>query len=193
MFLFIDLVGSTSFAEEFGDLRAQQFLSALFTAFAKPVRQYRGTIDDYVGDAAIITWPMTRGLRQDNCVKCAFAIVDAIEADADKWLQKFGRVPRLRIALHGGPIVTAEVGVDHHKIAYFGDTVNTTARLESLSRTLGVPILISSDLAKRLDFSGDIKAEYLGQHALKGRGQSLGVMALTREKEPALKLVARSA
>lgn len=193
VFLFIDLVGSTSFAEEFGDLRAQQFLSALFTAFAKPVRQYRGTIDDYIGDAAIITWPMARGLRQDNCVKCAFAIVDAIEADADKWLQKFGRVPRLRIALHGGPIVTAEVGVDHHKIAYFGDTVNTTARLEGLSRTLGVPILISSDLAKRLDFSGDIKAEYLGQHALKGRGQSLGVMALTREKEPALKLVVRSA
>ena len=193
VFLFIDLVGSTSFAEEFGDLRAQQFLSALFTAFAKPVRQYRGTIDDYIGDAAIITWPMARGLRQDNCVKCAFAIVDAIEADADKWLQKFGRVPRLRIALHGGPIVTAEVGVDHHKIAYFGDTVNTTARLEGLCRALGVPILISSDLAKRLDFSGDIKAEYLGQHALKGRGQSLGVMALTREKEPALKLVARSA
>ena len=96
---------------------------------------------------------MTRGLRQDNCVKCAFAIVDAIEADADKWLQKFGRVPRLRIALHGGPIVTAEVGVDHHNIwLYSGDTVNTTARLESLSRTLGVPILISSDLAKRLGF-----------------------------------------
>ena len=193
VFLFIDLVGSTSFAEEFGDLRAQQFLSALFTAFAKPVRQYRGTIDDYVGDAAIITWPMARGLRQGNCVKCAFAIVDAIEADADKWLQKFGRVPRLRVALHGGPIITAEVGVDHHKIAYFGDTVNTTARLESLCRTLGVPALISSDLAKRLDFSGDIKTEYLGQHALKGRGQSLGVMALTREKGPALKLVARRA
>jgi adenylate cyclase len=54
-------------------------------------------------------------------------------------------------------------------------------------------VLISSDLAKRLDLSGEIKAEYLGQHALKGRGQSLGVMALNREKQHALKLVAKRA
>ncbi len=45
-----------------------------------------------------------------------------------------GQVPRLRAALHGGTIITAEIGIDHHKITYFGDTINTTARLESFAR-----------------------------------------------------------
>lgn len=193
VFLFIDLVGSTSFAEEFGDLRAQQYLSALFAELAAPVRRSNGTIDDYVGDAAIITWPMERGIRNGNCVHCVFDILDAIEANKDKWIKRFGRVPRLRAALHGGPVITAEIGVDHHKITYFGDTVNTTARLESLCRTLDAPVLISSDLAARMDLSGDIKADYLGAHAVRGKGQSLGVMALSRGKDFGLKLVAQRA
>jgi adenylate cyclase len=184
VFLFVDLAGSTSFAEEHGDLRAQQFLGALFAAFAAPVRRHGGAIDDYIGDAAIITWPMKNGIKNGNCVRCVFSILDAIEADREKWLQKFGRVPRLRAALHGGPIIAAEIGVDHHKIAYFGDTVNTTARLEGLCRTLNEPVLISSDLAGRIDFKDGIGTDYLGNHALRGKGQSLGVMALRRSPVP---------
>ena len=180
VFLFIDLVGSTSFAEEHGDLRAQQFLGALFAAFAEPVRRHGGAIDDYVGDAAIITWPIERGIKDASCARCVFDILDSIEKNANQWLERFGRVPRLRAALHGGPIITAEIGVDHHKITYFGDTVNTTARLESLCRTLATPVLISSELAQRMSFSNEIKANYLGMHGVKGRGQALGVMALTR-------------
>ncbi|ATU94715.1 adenylate/guanylate cyclase domain-containing protein [Phyllobacterium zundukense] len=183
VFLFIDLVDSTAFAAEFGDLRAQQFLSALFATFAEPVRRRKGTIDDYVGDAAIITWPMRRGLRKGRCIHCVFDILDAIEADSDKWLKQFGRVPQLRAALHGGPVITAEIGVDHHKITYFGDTVNTAARLETLCRTLEAPVLISSELASRMKLSSDIDAEYLGTHAVRGRGQSLGVIALQREQK----------
>ena len=183
IFLFIDLVGSTSFAEEFGDLRAQQFLSALFAAFAEPVRRRKGTIDDYVGDAAIITWPMRRGIRKGRCIHCVFDILDSIEANREKWLRDFGRIPQLRAALHGGSVITAEIGVDHHKITYFGDTVNTAARLESLCRTLESPVLISNELASRMKLSGDIKSENLGAHAVRGRGQSLGVIALTRDKQ----------
>jgi len=193
VFLFIDLVGSTAFAEEFGDLRAQQFLSALFAAFAEPVRRRKGTIDDYVGDAAIITWPMRRGLRRGRCIHCVFDILDAIETDSDKWLKQFGRVPHLRAALHGGSVITAEIGVDHHKITYFGDTVNTAARLETLCRTLEAPVLISSELASRMKLSSDIKSEYLGTHAVRGRGQSLGVIALKREKKPLSKRIAQRA
>jgi adenylate cyclase len=193
VFLFIDLVGSTAFAEEFGDLRAQQFLSALFAAFAEPVRRRKGTIDDYVGDAAIITWPMRRGLRKGRCIHCVFDILDAIETNREKWLRDFGRIPQLRAALHGGSVITAEIGVDHHKITYFGDTVNTAARLETLCRTLETPVLISSELASRMKLSSDIKSEYLGAHAVRGRGQSLGVIALQREQKRLSKRIAQRA
>ncbi len=178
VFLFVDLVGSTAFAERFGDLRAQELLGALFAAMAEPVRRNRGAIDDYIGDAAIITWPIGVGIGDARCVRCIFDILAALEADADRWLAEFGQVPRLRAALHGGPVVTAEIGVDHHKIAFFGDTVNTTARLETLCRALERNVLISTDLVRRIELPEGIVAEDRGAHALRGRGQVLGVTAL---------------
>ena len=189
VFLFIDLVGSTAFAEEHGDLKTQEFLGAVFAAIAEPVRRHKGAIDDYIGDAAIITWPLRRGVRNANCVRCVFNILNDIEANAETWLKSYGRVPRLRAALHGGSIVTAEIGVDHHKIAYFGDTVNTAARLESLCKTLERQVLISSDLARRLELPGAIIKEELGEHAIRGRDQSLGVIALHTQDRQALKTV----
>lgn len=183
IFLFIDLVGSTSFAEEFGDLRAQQYLGSLFAAFAKSVRRHKGAIDDYIGDAAIITWPMARGLQGARCVRCIFDILAEIEKQESLWLSTYGRVPKLRAALHGGSIITAEIGVDHHKITYFGDTVNTAARLEGLSKTLDKPILMSAELARRLTLPSDVLAEDLGEHTIKGRDQTLGVVALRRPGE----------
>lgn len=83
-------------------------------------------------------------------MRCVFDIQATVESNRDMWLSRFGEVPRLRFAIHGGPVITAEIGVDHHKITYFGDTVNTTSRLESLSKMLGHPVLISADLAHRL-------------------------------------------
>jgi len=180
VFLFIDLVDSTGFAEEYGDLQAQKLLSSLFSVIAEPVRRNKGTIDDYVGDAAIITWPLARGIEDARCVLCIFDILEAIELRAKDWTRKYGRVPKLRAAIHGGEVITAEIGVDHHKITYFGDTVNTTARLETLCRTLNAPVLMSTDLAERVVLPANIRAEYLGTHAVKGRGHELGVVALTK-------------
>jgi adenylate cyclase len=179
VFLFIDLVGSTAFAEEYGDLRTQQYLGSLFATFAEQVRRHKGAIDDYIGDAAIITWPLKHGIKDGRCVRCLFDILANIESNSDVWLKVYGQVPRLRAALHGGSVITAEIGVDHHKITYFGDTVNTTARLEGLSKALDRQVLMSSDLADLMVMPDGIDAEYLGTHAVKGRGREVGVVALT--------------
>ena len=181
IFLFLDVVGSTAFAEAHGDLRAQEYLGAVFATLAEPVRRNGGSVDDYVGDLAMVTWPISRGLKDARCVTCLFDVLDRIEADAAAWTTRFGTVPRLRAALHGGSVVTAEVGVDRHKIAYFGDAVNVTSRIEALCRPLGVGILISQDLLGRLPrLPAGVRARSLGAHALRGRGAPLSVATLER-------------
>jgi len=181
IFLFLDVVGSTAFAETHGDLRAQEYLSAVFATLAEPVRRNGGSVDDYIGDLAMITWPMSRGLKDARCVTCVFDVIDRIEADVAAWTARFGTVPKLRAALHGGSVVTAEVGVDRHKIAYFGDAVNVTSRIEALCRPLGVGILISQDLLSRLQrLPQGVRARSLGAHALRGRGAPLAVATLER-------------
>lgn len=181
IFLFLDVVGSTAFAETHGDLKAQAYLGAVFAALAEPVRRNSGSIDDYIGDMAMITWPMARGLKDARCVACVFDVMDRLEAESEAWMARFGTVPRLRAALHGGSIVTAEVGVDRHKIAYFGDAVNVTARIESLCRPLATEILVSDDLLARITrLPEGIRGRSLGAHALRGRGQPLSVSTLER-------------
>ncbi|KOF22144.1 adenylate cyclase [Ensifer adhaerens] len=188
VFLFIDLAGSTSYAERNGDLRMQEYLGKLFATIADPVLRYRGSIDDYVGDAAVITWPFDRATNNATCIHCVFDILEIIDAEAHRWQKEFGEVPRLRAALHGGTIVAAEIGLDRHKITYFGDTVNTTARLEGFCKTLGHQVLISTDLARKMRLPHYVRVEDLGEHAVKGRGQKLGVLALRAGGTPAPQL-----
>ncbi|BCM86645.1 adenylate cyclase [Methylobacterium indicum] len=185
IFLFVDVVGSTAYAETHGALKTQAFLSAVFATLAEPVRRCQGSTDDFVGDMAMITWPMARGLQAARCVACVLAIQDSLTRDAAAWQERFGTVPRIRAALHGGPVVTAEIGVDRHKIAYFGDAVNVTARLEALCRTLDAPVLISGDLLAKLPrLPEGVRARPLGEHAVRGRDQALTVAAIEPAGRP---------
>jgi adenylate cyclase len=179
IFLFLDVLGSTAFAEIHGDLRAQEYLAGIFAALAEPVRRTRGSIYDYFGDMAMISWPFARGVKDARCVACVFEILREIEIHRDSWRERFGQVPQFRAALHGGPVVTAEVGVDRHKISYFGDVLNATGRMEALCRTLEAPILISADLLSALPRLPEaVTTRPLGEHAVKGRGQPLSVFEI---------------
>lgn len=183
VFLFLDLVGSTAYAERHGDLAAQDLLKAVFAAIAEPVRRHRGQVDDYVGDQVIISWPLARGVEQARCVACVFAIRQTLIRDRRAWIARFGLVPEVRAALHGGSVVTAEVGVDRHKIAYFGDVMNATARLEGLCREAGRSVLISDAVLSRLlALPEGIEAEALGPQRLRGRSGIMTVHALAESR-----------
>ncbi|MHB2207046.1 adenylate/guanylate cyclase domain-containing protein [Methylobacterium sp. CM6257] len=181
IFLFLDVTGSTRFADRHGDREAQAYLGQIFNALALPVSRARGSIDDYIGDLALVTWTMERGLRDAACLRCVFDFAARLTEDAEAWRRRFGQVPEFRAALHCGPVVTAEIGLERHKIAYFGDAVNTTARLEALSKTLGVQVLVSADLLRRLGpLPEDLVMEDLGAHSLRGREEPLAVASIRR-------------
>lgn len=185
IFLFLDVAGSTRFAERHGDLAAQRYLGAIFSALALPVHRSRGSIDDYVGDMALVSWTMDRGTREAACLRCVFDFAQVIAADAERWLAEFGQVPDFRAALHCGSVVTAEIGLERHKIAYFGDTLNTTSRLESVAKELGVSILVSGDLLDRLGTIPDaIIVEDLGSRTVRGRHEPLRIAAVHNGSRP---------
>ena len=137
-----------------------------------------------------------RGLKDARCVTCLFDVLDRIEADATAWRPGSGRCRAsgsLARRLRGD----GRGGVDRHKIAYFGDAVNVTSRIEALCRPLGVGILISQDLLGRLPrLPAGVRSRSLGAHALRGRGAPLAVATLERglaETAPIEDLAARRA
>lgn len=179
IFLFLDVAGSTRFANMQGDLAAQDYLGAIFGALAGPVERARGSIDDYIGDMALVSWTLTQGSRDAACLRCVFDFARALRENSVHWQARFGQMPGFRAALHCGPVVTAEIGVVHRKIAYFGDTVNTTSRLESLAKDLQATVLISGDLLDKLGSLPDgLLVDDLGPHSVRGRQEPLRVAAI---------------
>ena len=78
--------------------------------------------------------------------------------------------------------MACECGDSHRQITYLGDVLNTTARLEALSKSLGVEILASRSLLERGALPEGIMADDHGRHALKGLAEPLEVSALVARR-----------
>ncbi|WP_076866953.1 adenylate/guanylate cyclase domain-containing protein [Bradyrhizobium mercantei] len=178
--LFLDLVGSTTLAESMGELRVQELLTRFFFDIDEPIVSHGGEVHAYVGDEVIVTWP-ANAVGQSRCyLDCVFAIEDRLAKRADHYRKEFGVVPAFRAGIHAGPVVIAECGDSRRQIAYFGDTVNVTARLQAHCKEAGRPLLVSGELRRLLPPDRDIVIEPLGSTQLRGRAASIEIFSVAR-------------
>jgi class 3 adenylate cyclase len=178
--MFLDLAGSTSLAEALGEVRMQELLTRFFFDIDEPIVAYAGEVHAYVGDEVIVTWPLTAQVSTGRCFECFFAIEDRIAETADSYRREFGSIPRFRAALHAGPVVISECGNSRRQIAYFGDTLNVTQRLQEHCKSVGRTLLVSADLLSRIRPSSDLQIEALGTTKLRGRSTAVEVFAIER-------------
>jgi adenylate cyclase len=180
LFLFVDIVGSTAIAERLGPLAMHRFLGRVFAAAADPVADHEGEIYQYVGDQIVVTWPVRDGRVGARPLACLFALEDALAAEVPRFQREFGVVPRLRAALHGGPVVSGEVGESKRAIAFHGDVLHAAARLEQATRELGHRFLVSGEARRLVGDDGGFVFEVLGSRGLRGRSAPLEVYAVRR-------------
>ncbi|WP_085905761.1 adenylate/guanylate cyclase domain-containing protein [Kiloniella majae] len=169
IFMFLDIVGSTTLAERLGDLGVQHMINEFFFDITEPILEHGGEIHRYIGDQVIVTWPLSAGTANIRVIQCCFAINRLINAKAQKYEKKFGFVPGFRIGLHGGPVVIGHCGDQKQEISYFGDTINTAARIEQQCKALDCPLIISSELLNRISLPKDYIAQHLSTVQLRGR------------------------
>lgn len=177
-FLFADIAGSTPLAERIGPDAVHRFLGEVFRLASDPIDDHRGDVHQYVGDEIVITWTVTEGRDGARPVACFFAIEQALARAAPEFEREFGAVPRLRAALHAGPVITGEVGGSRRAIVYHGDVMNTTSRIEQATRDLERQFLVSGDALERLADLGGFALEDLGLQRLRGRAAALHVYAV---------------
>lgn len=181
-FLFVDVRGSTGIAERLGPAAVHRFLNRIFRIAADPIEDHRGQIYQYVGDEIVVTWTVDRGRPDARPLACFFAIEDALGRAAPTFLRDFGTEPRLRAALHAGPVIAGEVGESKREIVFHGDTMNTAARLEHLTRDLERRFIVSSDALGLLAGAERFRLEDLGEQAVRGRAATVRVSAVDRAK-----------
>src|SRR3989454_1479117 len=173
IFMFLDLNDSTAIAARLGPLRFNDFKNDFFHDIAEPVLETRGQIYQYVGDEAVVTWTTERGLRQGNCLRCVFLVSERIHEQKDRYRARYGIVPEFKAGLHGGPVVTAEIGDIKKDIVHSGDTVNTAARVEAQCRPLERRVLVSAALLSQCQVPEELELEDMGERELRGKVEAL--------------------
>jgi class 3 adenylate cyclase len=178
--MFLDLAGSTSLAEAMGELRVQNLLTRFFDDIDGAIVAHGGEVHAYVGDEVIVTWPLDDAMSDGRCIDCFFAIADCIAEKAESYKREFDMVPSFRAGLHAGAVVISECGSSRRQLAYFGDAVNVTARLQEYCKETGRALLISADLRHHLKPRAGILVEPLGPAQLRGRAAAMEVFAVER-------------
>jgi adenylate cyclase len=178
VFPFLDVIGSTAYARRFGALAAARYLGRVFKLVAAPVANNGGSIDDYIGDAVLISWRARKALSSDASMRCAFDILSALDLNAPQVLETFCATPSVRILIHCGPVVTAEIGAENHKITYFGDTINAIGKLEQVLKPFGPGVYITEAALRAGALPTAVQATPAGCVPVKGLDQEVVLYAL---------------
>ena len=87
-------------------------------------------------------------------------------------------MPEFRIGLHSGPVVASQCGDIKQEVVFFGDTINTTARIEQYCKTVDKPLLVSADLYQQLPANDHWQVTDVGSVVLRGRREEMTLFAV---------------
>lgn len=177
IFMFLDLKSSTSIAEQLGHEQYGRFIQRLFSEITNIVRRYEAEVYQYAGDEIILTWTAERGLKNNNCLHLFFAFREKLNRKQLYYHKRFGVVPKFKAGIDVGKVTRVEVGEIKRDIGYYGDVLNTAARVQSKCNELGKDLLISARLHELLPKDKNYQFEYLGELPLKGKQSEVGIYA----------------
>ncbi|RPJ05451.1 MAG: adenylate/guanylate cyclase domain-containing protein [Spirochaetaceae bacterium] len=154
--LFTDIVGSTQFFEEMGDISGRQMIQTHNDLLFPIIGEYGGRVIKTIGDSIMASF-------EDPCKAVTGAVV------MQKALETYNKVSdqkhriKVRMGLHFGEAVVDEKDL-------FGDMVNTSARVEA--RADAGEIIISHSLKNQLgDFGYPVV--FLGTDVVKGKKEKI--------------------
>lgn len=181
IFMFLDLKSSTAIAEEMGHYKYSQLLQDCFFDLNKLIDRFDAEIYQYVGDEAVISWPVEKGLKKSNCIALYFAFKKALNKRSKYYKNNYGLVPFFKAGLHGGKLIIAEVGVVKKELAFHGDVINTTARIQDECNKYGESLLISESLLSDVWFKTKYDIKEIGDLDLKGKQEQIKVFAINEK------------
>ncbi len=193
IFMFLDLRGSTSIAERIGEELYFDFIRDFFKDITPSILANNGEIYQYVGDEVIVSWKKDIGLKNEHALNCFFEIEKAIAEKEIYYLNKYGLIPSFKAGLHIGMAMIGEIGVIKKDIAFSGDVLNTTSRIQSRCNEFGVDLLISEELMNTFSISQDeYNIQKIGAVNLRGREQGVTLFTISRPRNIKLAPIVKS-
>lgn len=151
--MFADLRGYTSLAETLDPGDCYQLLGDVMETLTQVVKQHRGILVDYYGDGLLALWnaPVEQPDHADLACGAALKMFDAMPAVSEQWKQQLDAPLQLGIGIHTGPAHVGNAGT-RSRIKYGprGNAVNVASRVQSASKQLELPLVITATTQTKL-------------------------------------------
>lgn len=180
--LFSDLRDFTRYCEGMPPEQLVSELNEYLDTMVRMVRDHGGVVDKFIGDAimAVFGIPNEHQDSARRATDCAAAMQEAL-AELNERRAARGR-PALRhgIGVHFGEAVAGNIG-NSERLQYtvVGSVVNLASRLETATKTLGVPVVLSAATAASARANDpSLALRSLGQIEVRGHDGPIEVFTL---------------
>uniref|UniRef100_A0AAY4CX94 Guanylate cyclase n=1 Tax=Denticeps clupeoides TaxID=299321 RepID=A0AAY4CX94_9TELE len=167
---FSDIVGFTALSASSTPMQVVTLLNDLYTCFDAIIDNFDVYKVETIGDAYMVVsgLPVPNGkLHGREIARMSLALLDTVRSF--KIHHRPDQQLKLRIGIHSGPVCAGVVGLKMPRYCLFGDTVNTSSRMESTGEAL--KIHVSTATFEVLQEFNCFQLELRGDVEMKGKGK----------------------
>jgi adenylate cyclase len=151
-------------------------LNGYFDAMSEPIERHGGEILKFIGDGLLAIFPLS---NPKACANLLNAVSEARKAMAalNQERGETGRAPlNFGIGVHVGDVMYGNIGSRSRlDFTVIGPAVNMASRLETLTKQLGKPVLLSGEFAEFV--KGEFELENVGKHTVRGFADPIELFA----------------
>ena len=151
-------------------------LNDYFDAMSDPIARHGGEILKFIGDGLLAIFPLS---QPNACANLLRAVTEARQAMAalNERNKATNRAPlNYGIGVHVGDVMYGNIGSSSRlDFTVIGPAVNMASRLETLTKQIGKPVLLSRDFAELVD--REFELERVGKHTVRGFSDPIELFA----------------
>ena len=177
--VFADIVGFTRLSETLPPDAIADILNVYFDAITTATTFYRGTIDKYMGDFAMIVFgvPEKDDEHLFHGLCCAVMIQRMVERLNEQRRAQGHTTVEFRIGINSGAMLAGNLGSrERMQYTVVGDTVNLASRLSNMAG--GNEIIAASPLLANPNIASRVRATEYGAMRIRGKAEPVGTFRI---------------
>ncbi|MEL6696408.1 MAG: ATP-binding protein [Bacteroidota bacterium] len=170
--LFTDIRSYTTLSEGMTPADTFKFINGYTHRMGPIIQDNRGFVNQYLGDGIMAIFQYS----PDDALNAMIGMQVKLREYNVERKQKDRPEIAVGMGLHTGPLIMGIIGDSRRTdAATISDTVNTSARMEGLTKSFGVRILISGSSYRGLEEPDQFHFRYIGKVKVKGKNESIEV------------------
>lgn len=177
-----DIRNYTAMSEVLPNREFSLLISDWFRESSEIIKKHGGTVDKFIGDAVMSYWVSLKKSDPSSeinaSLNASLALFDRAALFSSRLSREFpGHEFRIGIGMSMGDAMMGNVGSgENQSFTVVGDSVNIAFRLESLTKTKGVQLILMRNMVESADRR--FRFRDLGETEVKGRHEPVPICAL---------------